>query len=149
MTKWADRFDANGPCFIGRHFLTLVDDHQDQWAGKNTIQFSPHMRPLLRSEEEIAKDSVHGRTMREHVMKFLQSHSNSSSHGRFDYGGMAAMREAYKARGLRIVASFDTPIVLSLGEESSLLDAWFTWLSEKIEPSESAKRACEKLRIMF
>lgn len=148
LPRWVDRLDANGPCFIGRHFLTMAEDHHDHWVGDSLITFTHHMRPLLRDEEEIKSDP-HGATLREHVMRFLSSHSNSSFYGRFDFGEMVTLRDAYKERTLRIMAAFDTPLMLSIEEESILLDEWTEWLSHNIEPCEAGKNAAEKLRNKF
>lgn len=149
LTRWADRFDVNGPCFVGRHFLTMVEEHKDFGAGEHyLVKFFDHMRPLLRSEDEI-KDDPKGRTMREHLAMYIKSQSNNSPYGQFDYGKMAEMRDSYKARVLRIIESFNTPIELSPKEEVLLLSQWTSWLSEKIEPSESARSGSDKLREMF
>lgn len=149
LTRWTDRLDANGPCFVGRHFLTLVREHNDYGTGKySPINFYDHMRPLLRSEEEIRSDSK-GRTMREHLMMYIGSQNNNSPYGRFDSGMMTTLREAYKERVLRIIASFDSPVSLSGAEEGKLVSEWIRWLSEKIEPSEPARRVSSKLGGMF
>ena len=149
LTRWADRFDVNGPCFIGRHFLTLAEEHKDFGAGEYyLIKFFDHMRPLLRNEEEIKADPK-GRTMREHLAMFIKSQSNDSPYGKFDYGKMVEMRDAYKARAFRIIDSFDTPIKLSPEEEVLLLSKWTSWLSEKIEPSDVGSYASEKLKELF
>jgi len=149
LTRWADRFDVNGPCFVGRHFLTMIEEHKDFGGGTYyPVNFFDHMRPLLRNNDEIKADPK-GRTMREHLAMFANSQSNDSPYGKFDYGEMAKMRDAYKDRALRIIKAFDNPIKLSPEEEMLLLSRWTNWLSEKIEPSETAKDGSKKLQEMF
>jgi hypothetical protein len=151
LAKWADRFDVNGPCFVGRHFLTLIKEHFDYASDTGKfyrVGFDEAMRPLLRPESEIAKDPLE-KTMREHLQTYYNSQNNNTDYGRFDYGKMAEMREEYKERLLRIIKAFDSPIELSAKEEESLLDRWTQWLSQNIEPSESGSEVAGQLREMF
>ena len=151
LARWADRFDVNGSCFVGRHFLTLAKEHFDYASDTGKfyrVGFDAAMRPLLRDKEEIAIDPLE-KTMREHLQTYADSQSNDSPYGKFDYGKMAEMRDAYKERLLTIINSFDSPIKLSSEEEKSLLDKWTRWLSKNIEPSESGFVAAGKLREMF
>jgi|GEM_PF-1368728 len=151
LARWADRFDVNGPCFVGRHFLTLAKEHYDYAsdAGKfYRVGFDAAMRPLLRSKEEIAGDPLE-KTMREHLQTYADSQSNNSPYGKFDYGEMAEMRDAYKERLLKIIKSFDSPVHLSREEGSLLLDEWTRWLSKNIEPSKAGIAAAGQLREMF
>ncbi|HAB51450.1 MAG TPA: hypothetical protein DCE80_04615 [Ignavibacteriales bacterium] len=149
LTRWIDRLDINGPCFIGRHFLTTVDDHEDFAAGNfYNVNFQGCMRPLLRIEEEIKKDPS-GRTTREHLATLARSQNNDSPYGRFDYGGMVVIRDAYKAKLFRIIEAFVSPIVLTDLDERILLSQWANWLFLKIEPSESARIGSVKLQEKF
>lgn len=149
LTRWTDRLDVNGPCFIGRHFLTLIEEHEDFGSGEYySVRFSDHMRPLLRDEEEIRLDPT-GRTLREHLMMFARSQNNDSPYGRFDQGEMVVMRDKYKKQLLRVIDSFSNPIKLSPEDEEHLLTEWVNWLSQKIEPSQSARNGVGKLREMF
>lgn len=149
LTRWSDRSDANGPCFIGRHYLTIAHEHKDYATeGHYLVAFAEHMRPLLRDDAEIKSDPK-GRTLREHLMMFAGSQSNDSPYGRFDYGAMVTMRDEYKERFLRIIAAFDKPLELSSDEEEELLSRWTAWLSQKIEPSQLALETAQELRQRF
>lgn len=51
LSRWVDRLDCIGPCFVGRHYLTLARDHDDyssHQGGFYKVSFADHMRALLR-----------------------------------------------------------------------------------------------------
>lgn len=148
MTRWTDRLDVNGPRFVGRHFLTMAEQHEDYSStGKfYTVKFADHMRSLLRSLEKI-KEAGGAMTMREHLNMFATSQNNQGPYGRFDCGEMAEIRDDYKKRLFRIIDSFDDQI--SQDDGLFIVLEWTKWLSEKIEPSEAGRTAAVKIQKMF
>jgi len=151
LTRWADRLDVNGPCLVGRHYLTLAEVHEDYSSsgGFYSVKYASHMRPLLRSKEQIKTDPE-GRTMREHIAMFADSQNNESPYGCHDFGKMVTLRDSYKERLFRIIAAFDSPLEFSAEKEMELLDMWTDWLHRIIEPnSDLAKDDALALKKMF
>jgi len=148
LARWTDRLDVNGPCFVGRHYLTLAESHAD-YDGKSfySVRFQNHMNPFLRSEEEIKQSG--SKTMREHITMFAKSQNNQSPYGKYDYGLMTEIRDSYTERLLRIIASFDKSENFSIPQKVLLLSKWKEWLTRNIEPTENAALAAEKLEGMF
>ncbi len=151
LTRWADRLDVNGPAFVGRHYLTLSEEHEDFAKDSQSfysVKFADHMRPLLRSNEEI-KATGGNRTMREHMNMFANSQNNQSPYGKYDYGVMVDMRDSYKEMLFRIIASFDESAEFTEDEKSKLLDSWTHWLGSNIEPTQLGKKTAQNLKNMF
>jgi hypothetical protein len=150
LPRWIDRLDANGPCFIGRHFLTLARDHSDldSSGGYYKIRFNAHMRPLLRNEEEIMADPE-GRTLREHLMMYANSQTDTSPYGKYDGEIMCRLRDNYKESLLRIIDSFEDSFSYSSRIGEAIKEGWNKWLSENIEPSSSGKAAVTTLSERF
>lgn len=150
LPRWIDRLDANGPCFIGRHYLTLTRDHfdLDHGGGYYKMRFEAHMRPLLRVEDEIKADPE-GRTLREHLMMFVNSQNDASPYGKYDGEIMRQLRDGYKSRLLRIIKSFDDSFSGSSAVNEKTLERWSAWLSTKVEPSASGVSAMKTLKERF
>ncbi|MEK7148151.1 MAG: hypothetical protein AAB758_02535, partial [Patescibacteria group bacterium] len=90
FTRWVDRLDCNGPTMIGRHYLTLAEEHKD-YDGEThfDIEFAHHMNPLLRPfKEQVDEKGKRNQTMSEHLKMFADSQSNDSPYGKWDYGFM-------------------------------------------------------------
>lgn len=150
LPRWIDRLDANGPCFIGRHYLTLARDHSDldSSGGYYKIRFEAHMRPLLRSEEAIRADPE-GRTLREHLMMYANSQTNTSPYGKYDGEVMRRLRDSYKSRLLKVIESFDDTCSWSSSVDEKTKERWNEWLATKIEPSDSGRTAVRALEERF
>lgn len=150
LTRWIDRLDASGPCFVGRHFLTQYEKHHDYSAehGFFPIEFKAHMRPILRDSNEIGNDQG-GQTMLEHLNMFAGSQNNNSPFGLHDQGKMIELRDYNRDSLLRIIDAYKNEKDLSNLDEKVLLLKWFTFLKEKIEPSLPGSIASERLEKMF
>lgn len=150
LPRQIDRLDANGPCFIGRHYLTLARDHSDidHSGGYYKVRFEAHMRPLLRSEDEIKADPE-GRTLREHLMMYVNSQNDASPYGKYDGEMMRRLRDNYKRRLTKVLDSFNNSRSWSSKVEEILLEKWTQLLSKKIEPSVSGVVAATTLRERF
>jgi hypothetical protein len=131
--RWVDRLDCSGPCFVGRHYLTLARDHEDfgGTTGFYKVTLAKHLRPLLRSADEI-KAQGDGMTMLEHFRMFAQSQSDDSPYGRHDVGIMRTLRQAYRASLENIIAQTAHPT----DAEAPILKAWELFLGTNVEPSE-------------
>ena len=148
FTRWVDRLDTNGPFFPGRHFLTLYKVHED-FDGKShfSVEFSAHMRPLLRTKEERGNDA---QTMLEHMEMFVQSQNSDSPYGKHDYGEMQVLRDGQSDDLKRIIQC-----VLAMTDERhhvgyalspsggiSLLNDWF---AKCVEPSRKGREVARAL----
>lgn len=140
--RWADRLDCSGPCFPGRHWLTLEREHDDfSQDGFYTVKFVEHMRPLLRTTEEI-KTAKGQQTFLEHMRMFADSQTNASVYGKFDAGLMVALRDEYRGRLERIIQSVTHPRDVNI---PNILKAWTIFLGTNIEPSALGKKAAKNL----
>jgi hypothetical protein len=147
--RWVDRLDCNGPCFVGRHFLTLVQSHKDFDGEKYyDVGFAEHMRPLLRTNEEI-RAAGGNRTMLEHINMFYQSQTNNSPYGVHDYGRMVELREMSRAKLSSIITAVQNPVNLPQSSEEKILEAWTLFLAHNIEPTKKGKQAAATLKKMF
>lgn len=152
-TRWADRLDCNGPCFIGRHYLTLHRDHYDYGKSSDEahgnfykITYAEHMRPILRSNEEI-KAAGGQRTFPEHLMMFANSQSATSLYGKHDFGDMVTLRDDYR---LRLEGIVDT--ILTRPDEvdcDAIVWCWGEFLATNIEPGPRGYEATKELHLAF
>jgi len=149
LPRWIDRLDCNGPTFIGRHYLTLVESRKD-FDGKQfyDITFGEHMRPITRAGEEI-RASGGKRTMLEHLKMFADSHNNDSVYGRHDFGRYVTLRDNYKERLFRIIESAKSDRTFTGEQEDKVVFAWNMYLAENIEPTKLTSGATEQLTGMF
>jgi len=151
LPRWIDRLECNGPTFVARHYLTLATPHKD-FSGEEffEVNFSKHLRPLLRTPEEIREvkkiDEKEGQTMLEHLNMFADSQTNLSPYGRHDYGAMVQMREAQTARLTRIIAASNAAFD---GDKETVLRNWDLFLKRNIEPTESGARTVTALNLAF
>jgi len=169
--RMVDRLDVIGPCFLGRHFLTLDKDHSDFDGNYYSVTFTEHMRPLLREPAEIQADP-NGRTLREHLALFANSQNNLSVYGRFDGPVMQKYRDKSKEQALKIVQAFtETKNLLMLGKfhvlsawtnmlitekinlipvtRNYVLSTWTNWVENNIEPSDIGSMANQSLESKF
>lgn len=146
LPRWVDRLDCNGPCFPGRHYLTLARDHADHGTdGFYSVTFTGHMRPLSRTPEEIRADGGR-KTMVEHLQMFLRSQSNESVYGKYDKGVMVCLRDEYRASLEHIIGRVLHPTDVS---EERMLTAWTRFLCSNIEPSVRGRTTANDLVSMF
>ncbi|MFH0814843.1 MAG: hypothetical protein V1902_02035 [Candidatus Falkowbacteria bacterium] len=142
-TRWTDRLDTNGPAFLGRHYMTLVEEHEDfQDEGHFLLQYQEHMRPILRDKPEGA------RTMLEHMQMFVNSQTNASIYGKWDFGQMVALRDARKKMLEDIISPACAEIPLT-GRTGLVLFAWKKFLGFNVEPTEKGHLVAAKLADMF
>jgi len=146
FARWVDRLDCSGPCFVGRHYLTLAKKHDD-FDGKNfyDVSFDKHMRPLLRDKPD------DGNTMVEHLRMFANSQTNQSPYGKHDYGFMIEMRTIYREMLLRVVNSFKKEFAefFDAVREGISNDDWGNFLNEHVEFSQKTEETTEVLGKMF
>lgn len=150
FARWIDRLDINGPGFVGRHFLTLLMAHLD-FDGKNfySVTFANHMRPILRSEEEI-KAQGGARTMLEHLYMFASTQNNASPYGKHDFGAMIVMRDAQTKRLKRIInAVLQNERKFDQAQKEKILTAWTAFLYSNIEPTQKASQTAINLKYEF
>ncbi len=145
MTRWCDRLDCNGPAFVGRHFLTLLHDHSD-FDGQNqnfyTVRFAEHLRPIIRTPEEIKADGGR-RTMLEHLKMFADSQTNASPYGRHDRGEMSVLRDRYRSELERVIQAVrEVPDSYRPDEFAEPLVR--DWLG-RVEPGELGVRTADQL----
>jgi hypothetical protein len=154
IARWVDRLDTNGPAFVGRHFLTLVDTHEDfaGAAGFQTIEFAPHMRPLLRDKPDGPQ------TMAEHLRMFADSQATKPPYGLHDFGVMAETRDQYKGQLREIIAATQDGwegiedicnVSGFLSQQNTILRAWTLFLATNVEPSLKGLRVATRLSQMF
>lgn len=146
LPRWVDRLDCSGPCLVARHFMTLAKDHEDfGQQGFYKVSFAEHMRPLLRSKEEITK-SGGGQTMLEHLRMFADSQTNDSPYGKYDRGRMVQLRDAYRASLKHIIDQVAHPTDVNVDR---IMIAWMRFLSQTVEPTlkpETARALEENFR---
>lgn len=146
LTRFADRLDCSGPCMVGRHYLTLVRDHDDFGAGDfYRVKYANHMRPANRSEEEI-KAGGGTRTMLEHLRMFARSQTNASVYGRYDRGRMVPLRDRYRASLEHILDQVEHPTDI---DPERMSERWLLFLNTCIEPTASGASAASKLHDEF
>jgi hypothetical protein len=145
IARWVDRLDTSGPAFVGRHFLTLVDTHEDfaGAAGFQTIEFAPHMRPLLRDKPDGPQ------TMTEHLRMFANSQATKPPYGLHDFGAMETMRDTRRAQLERIIAATQDAPSNILARQEKILHAWTLFLAINVEPSLKGLRVATRLSQMF
>lgn len=147
LPRWADRLDISGPCMVGRHYLTLNRDHFDYSKdGFYKVEFGEHMRPVLRSDDEI-KAGGGRRTMVEHFKMFASSQTNASVYGRHDRGAMLTLRDRYRTMMENIIDAVVNPTEVDV---ERVLKAWNLFLVSNIEPdSRTSAEAVNQLNKGF
>ena len=152
FTRWVDRLDCNGPAFVGRHYLTLGEKHEDYDGVVHfDVDFPHHMKPLLRPFKEQVDTStgVRNQTMSEHMKMFADSQNNESPYGKHDYGFMVQLRDRSRERLYRIVNSTQIHPKFSEEREGEIRTAWASFLAENVEPSRRGRQTAITLEGMF
>lgn len=145
--RWVDRLDANGPNFIGRHFLTLVEEHRDFTETDDgnrkfyTMKFAEQMVPHTR---EIAGHP----TMLSHMLMYLRSQDNNSPYGKDDNKAMQSMRDAYSRRCWRIINALQSHEFPSINLRETI-SMWHAFLTENVEPSKNGVCSANALMTEF
>lgn len=144
LPRWVDRLDTNGPAYVGRHYLTLIQEHKD-FDGKSyyDVDFESAMRPLLRTKEERGKDP---QTMVEHLRMYADSQNNGSPYGAHDFGVMVELRDAYTRRIRRVIVATQSP---ATEVRATVLQSWQRHLALNNEPSKKGRKAAEQLSKLF
>lgn len=142
LPRWIDRLDLNGPCIVGRHFLTMVEYHIDNWSGE--VDFVKSISPLVLRENPTKPLSV-----AEHLKRCADTQTNESPYGKHDIGFMVTLRDDERQQLYRILARLKEKREFSAGEENTALGAWTMFLYTNIEPSKRGRETAEKLREMF
>ncbi len=146
MPRWADRLDCSGPCFPGRHYLTLDRDHEDYGQGGfYKVSFAEHMAPTLRTSEEI-KAAGGRQTMLEHMRMFAASQSDNSPYGVHDRGLMVKLRDIYRESLEHIIYQVAHPSDVN---EERIAKLWTRFLGKNVEPSRLGTETAEKLDKAF
>jgi hypothetical protein len=142
--RWVDRLDTNGPAFVGRHYLTLVETHVD-FTGKEhyVVEYVNHMRPLLRDKPEKPQ------TMAEHLRMFANSQTNDSPYGKWDFGRMIEIRDNYREKLLKIVAATQSEARFPPEEIVLTQRCWTQFLWRNVEPTPLGMKAAEELSGRF
>ncbi len=150
LPRWIDRLDNNGPTYLGRHYLTLANAHEDfANGGYYPVEYGPHMRPLLREDPEIKADG-NRRTMLEHFAMFAQSQSKWSPYGKFDFGSMLTFRDGQTRRSANIMRAVAQSYDLSTDMRQRTLRAWSDFLAMNVEPYPTVGRpTADKLEELF
>ncbi|MDO8557804.1 MAG: hypothetical protein Q7S09_01260 [bacterium] len=151
LPRWIDRLDCSGPTMVGRHFLTLAKNREDYniKTGYYSVNFEDHLRPLLRTPEEIRADGGN-QTMREHLHMFASTQTNASPYGKHDFGRMCELRNASREMLLEIISRVQEFPKRSSEEQENILNRWESFLGKTIEPSTlgriTAKEVCGLFR---
>lgn len=149
LTRWCDRLDVNGPAFVGRHFLTLNETHEDFDKVNQrfyVVELGAHLRPILRTEAEI-KAAGGRRTMLEHLQMFASSQTNASPFGRFDFGEMVSLRDAYRERLDRIIkAVLAPPLAEPTPADEAAVQSWLRVVEPTANGARTADALIERLR---
>jgi hypothetical protein len=143
FTRWVDRLDCNGPCFLGRHYLTLIDDHEDYGSdGFYAVKYGPHMQPTVGGDGP--------RTMLAHMRMFLGSQTNESPYGKYDFGRMVELREEHSAR-LSVILEYCDPAIPadSPALVAAVLQTWTRFLCTNIEPTMKGAAVAQALQEQF
>ncbi|MBI5254400.1 hypothetical protein HY932_01305 [Candidatus Falkowbacteria bacterium] len=143
-TRWTDRLDTNGPAYLGRHYMTLVEDHEDfQEEGYFVLKYKEHMRPILRDKPEGA------RTMLEHMQMFANSQATKPPYGLHDFGTMVELRDAYRVMLENVIAAVLSDELFVVRNEDKIWLAWERFLGSNVEPTEKGRLVAAKLGKMF
>lgn len=150
FTRWTDRLDIDAPAFVARHYLTLERSHTDYGQnGFYSVTFADHMRPLLRTNDEIGAQGGN-RTLLEHLNMFATSQNNDSPYGKYDFGAMVEMRDRQTELLNRIIRSVkESKLEFDTYQTELVLTAWTTFLYTNIEPTPKALIAAIRLRDNF
>lgn len=146
--RWVDRLEVSGATFVGRHYLTRWQDHED-YNGKDFFSevHEKYMLPVLRPrEEQLATKS---QRMIEHLHMFATSQTNDSPYGKHDFGQMAVLRDSHKEILLKIVAVIQQGGSFSKRQMRDIQKAWILFLGHNIEHSAIGLEAAQKLEHMF
>lgn len=154
-TQEVDRLDISGPCCFLRHYLSVAEMIGKEYYNADTGGFSPvsfaqHMRPLLRSGDEIRLDPW-GATMREFMYSIAKSQNNDSVYGRFDIRNkkMVQIRDLYREMLLRIVQAFDCPLRLDEKASADLFEKLDSLIVERIEPTKEVQETVLNLQSLL
>lgn len=139
--RWTDRLDTNGPAFVGRHFLTLVDAHKD-FDGKDfvAVNFEEH----LNTDPEAA-----AHTMWKHMKMFAGSQNNESPYGCHDLPRMQEIRDKYKKQLFAVIDAVQKPHELTAADENDFLSMWVSFLSKNCEPTANGEKVAQVLADRF
>jgi hypothetical protein len=151
LPRWVDRLHLNGPAYPPRHYLTMVEAHQDFQSDKQSfysVNYENGMRPLLRSGEEIQADPA-GRTFLEHLEMYRSTQNNDSPYGKFDQGEMVRLRELYKEDLEAIIKSALVPKNRSEEEVKRINRTWTSFLLTNTEPTPRGAQVADQLSQMF
>lgn len=151
LSRWIDRLDCNGPAWVARHYLTLVADHRD--FGTNDfyqVTFASALAPLLRTDEEISAERGN-RTMLEHLQMFVNSQTNASPYGRYDFGEMVALRDQYREQLMAIIRAVSSVASSGVAPSCSrrIQSCWHDFLSHNIEQTEVGLKVADALDRRF
>jgi hypothetical protein len=149
MAMWyprhIDRLDTNGPCFPGRHYLTLENPHED-FAGEGfyKVDFVDHLMPTMRDKPTGA------RTMLEHFNMFATSQNNQSAYGKYDPPAMQELRDKYRRQIEHVISNVRNVLFLTadLGQDT-VINRWTDFLANNIEPTANGKRVANVLAGRF
>jgi hypothetical protein len=143
--RWVDRLDCNGPTFVARHYLTLVETHED-FDGEKFFEaeYSQHMRSLLRKKEEREGPP----TMLEHLNMFANSQTNDSPYGKHDQGEMVLMRNRQTERLSRIIKDASSGKDVPFNSDE-VISSWHDYLVNNVEPFQATLQTSEGLQNNF
>ncbi len=137
LPRWIDRLDTNGPGFVARHFLTLLETHKDYGKdGFYEVEFNKHMNPAIEKG-----------TMLNHLKMFADSQDGKSPYSRFDHLSkrMVELRDAQTARLRKIIEAVSAPVLSPTSVSiEDILNKWQQFLV-KIEPVRNNRRTASEL----
>jgi hypothetical protein len=131
--------DLYNPCIVGRHYLTLIADHE-KFDAKNQkfhqVGLVEHLNP--------DPESPHF-TMYRHLRNFANPENIPIVHEKYMFGKIRSMRNSYRAHLLKILKTVQNPKKFSAREEEKILRAWKKFLARNIEPGPQGRKAAEIL----
>lgn len=137
LPRWIDRLDTNGPGFVARHFLTLLETHKDYGKdGFYEVEFNKHMNPTLEKG-----------TMLAHLKMFADSQDGKSPYSKFDHLSkkMVELRDSQTRRLKKIIEAVSAPVLSSSSVSiENILDKWQKFLV-RVEPVRDTRRTANEL----
>lgn len=145
LTRWADRLDLVGPTYMGRHLLTLVDEHSDfdKEIGFYHKAFADQMALALSTTGGTP-------TMLGHLSARSQPDKNYP-YNRFD---SLVMRRLWQSNATLLVSEIEVvmdgvTLAKVKQRQSIILQAWEEFLSRNIEPTTLGQRTAEQITQEF
>lgn len=139
FTRAIDRADMIGPTLVPRHFLSLLNPGVDyKKSGYKDKDFEEALNP---SSEKSCKAlfEKYWRSVTEKDSPYIKD----------DFGIIIVKRNEHSSQLRKILDAFDKKEPISQRRKEEILDTWFTFLSNTIEPLHDQNNEINTLRELF